>query len=81
MMKRVVSGGFGLSVAALFAGLSMATAPAWSQETLKIGVLSTLSGQSAVLGQHMRDGFNLAVKQLGGKIGGLLPKYSWWTTS
>src|SRR6478609_793016 len=71
MMRRVVLGGFGLSVAAMCLGLSMSAAPAWSQETLKIGVLSTLSGQSAVLGQHMRDGFNLAVKQRGGKVGGL----------
>jgi branched-chain amino acid transport system substrate-binding protein len=59
-----------LGLAALLAGLGTASS-AWSQETLKIGVLSTLSGQSAVLGQHMRDGFALAAKQLGGKLGGV----------
>jgi branched-chain amino acid transport system substrate-binding protein len=42
-----------------------------ADDALKIGLIGTLSGQSAVLGQQMRDGFNLAVKQLGGKLGGL----------
>lgn len=39
-------------------------------EPIKIGFLSTLSGPSAPLGVHMRDGFQLAVKELGGKLGG-----------
>jgi branched-chain amino acid transport system substrate-binding protein len=46
------------------------TMPAQAQEKLKIGLLLTLSGPSAVLGQQARDGFNLAVKDLGGKLGG-----------
>jgi branched-chain amino acid transport system substrate-binding protein len=46
------------------------TMPAQAQEQLKIGLLLTLSGPSAVLGQQARDGFNLAVKDLGGKLGG-----------
>ena len=37
---------------------------------LTVGVLVTLSGPGAVLGQHARDGFELAVKQRGGKLGG-----------
>jgi branched-chain amino acid transport system substrate-binding protein len=37
---------------------------------IKVGLLSTLSGPSAPLGVHMRDGFLLAVKELGGKLGG-----------
>ncbi len=49
---------------------SFATA-AGAQEKLKVGVMATLSGPAAVLGQHMRDGFQLGVKQLGGKLGGL----------
>lgn len=40
-------------------------------ESLKIGFLATLSGPPAVLGEHMRDGFLLGVKQAGGKLGGL----------
>ena len=38
---------------------------------LKIGFMATLSGPPAALGQHMRDGFQLGVKELGGKLGGL----------
>src|SRR5499427_3245277 len=43
---------------------------AQAQEKLKIGVVATLSGPPAVLGQQLRNGFNLAVKTLGGKLGG-----------
>lgn len=39
-------------------------------DPVKIGFLSTLSGPAAPLGVHMRDGFLLAVKELGGKLGG-----------
>ena len=38
---------------------------------LKIGYLSTLSGPAGAIGVEARDGFNLAVKMLGGKLGGL----------
>jgi branched-chain amino acid transport system substrate-binding protein len=38
---------------------------------LKIGFMATLSGPPAALGQHMRDGFQLGVKELGGTLGGL----------
>src|SRR4051812_27372616 len=43
---------------------------AYGQEKLKIGVIATLSGPPAVLGQQLRNGFNLAVKDLNGKLGG-----------
>jgi branched-chain amino acid transport system substrate-binding protein len=49
--------------------LSVAAIPAVAQEKLKIGVIVTLSGPAAVLGQQARDGFALAVKDLGGKMG------------
>ncbi len=39
-------------------------------EGLKIGFLTTLTGPMAVLGQHARDGFLLAVKQRSGRLGG-----------
>jgi branched-chain amino acid transport system substrate-binding protein len=48
---------------------ALATAPAIAQDKVKVGMLTTLSGPSAVLGQHMRDGFNLFVKLNGGKLG------------
>src|SRR3954468_14244717 len=38
---------------------------------LKIGFLSTLSGPAGAIGIEIRDGFNLAVKLAGGKLGGL----------
>jgi branched-chain amino acid transport system substrate-binding protein len=38
---------------------------------LKIGFLSTLSGPAASIGIEIRDGFNLALKLAGGKLGGL----------
>src|ERR687885_2131110 len=38
---------------------------------LKVGFLSTLSGPAGAIGIEIRDGFNLAVKLAGGKLGGL----------
>src|SRR5258706_15257794 len=49
--------------------LSVAAHPALAQEKLKIGVIVTLSGPAAALGQQVRDGFMLAGKDLGGKMG------------
>jgi len=49
-------------------GLSLSAASA--QEPLKIGLVSVLSGPQAALGQQVRDGFQLAIKDLGGKIAG-----------
>jgi branched-chain amino acid transport system substrate-binding protein len=43
---------------------------AFAQEKLKIGLIVTLSGPAAALGQQVRDGFTLAVKDLGGKMAG-----------
>jgi branched-chain amino acid transport system substrate-binding protein len=59
-----------LPIVAASALCCVATA-ANAQEKLKIGVMATLSGPAAVLGQHMRDGFQLGIKHLGGKLGGL----------
>ncbi|MDR3468407.1 MAG: ABC transporter substrate-binding protein [Xanthobacteraceae bacterium] len=54
------------------AGLALAglAAPAAAQEKVKIGLVLSLSGPAATLGQQARDGFNLAVKDLGGKMAG-----------
>ncbi|AWM89104.1 ABC transporter substrate-binding protein [Microvirga sp. 17 mud 1-3] len=54
----------------LAAAFGLAASPTMAQEKLKIGLLLTLSGPSAVLGQQARDGFQLAMKDLGGKLGG-----------
>src|ERR1700726_1258828 len=50
--------------------LSVAASQAVAQEKLKIGVIVTLSGPAAALGQQARDGFALAVRDLGGKMAG-----------
>src|SRR5262249_214771 len=52
------------------AAMSLAATGALAQEKLKIGIIATLSGPPAVLGQQLRNGFNLAVNMLGGKLGG-----------
>ena len=56
-----------LMLAAVF---GLAAPAAQAQEKLKIGVIATLSGPPAVLGQQLRNGVQLAVKTLGGKFGG-----------
>src|SRR6187397_2248045 len=57
-----------LAAAALLLGTAMT--PALAQDKIKLGVIVTLSGPAAALGQQARDGFALAVKDLGGKMGG-----------
>ena len=57
-----------LAAAALLLGTAMS--PALAQEKIKLGVIVTLSGPAAALGQQVRDGFALAVKDLGNKMGG-----------
>src|SRR5262245_20895247 len=49
---------------------AVAAGPAAAQDKLKVGIIATLSGPPAVLGQQLRNGFQLAVKTLGGKLGG-----------
>src|SRR5689334_7058820 len=51
------------------AALAFAT-QAVAQEKLKVGILTTLSGPPATLGAQQRNGFQLALKALGGKLGG-----------
>jgi len=58
----------GALVAAALAAVSTLSAEA--ADRIKIGFISTLSGPSAALGVDIRDGFQLAVKMAGGKVGG-----------
>ncbi|HEX2567502.1 MAG TPA: ABC transporter substrate-binding protein [Burkholderiales bacterium] len=44
---------------------------AQAADRIKVGFISTLSGPSAALGVDIRDGFQLAVKMNGGKLGGV----------
>ncbi len=58
-------------LATALAGLLAASAArAADTDPLKVGVLVTLSGPAAVLGQQARDGFKLGVAERGGKLGG-----------
>jgi branched-chain amino acid transport system substrate-binding protein len=56
-------------MAALAMALALGTAHA--ADKVKVGFLSTLSGPGAGLGVDIQDGFKLAMKNLGGKLGGL----------
>ena len=57
-------------VSMLAAAAILTSGAAQAQEKLKIGLITTLSGPAAVLGQQQRNGFNLALKTLGNKLGG-----------
>ncbi len=47
-------------------------APALAQSgPIRIGMITTLSGPGAALGNDIRDGFNLVVKNASGRLGGL----------
>ncbi len=59
------------AVALVATALGLATLPAGAADRVKVGFVSTLSGPSSALGIDIRDGFQLAVKLNGGKLGGL----------
>ncbi|MEJ8856940.1 ABC transporter substrate-binding protein [Variovorax robiniae] len=60
---------FGWIAAALTAAACIA--PAHAADKIKVGFLSTLSGPGGALGVDIRDGFQLALKHRGDKLGGL----------
>ncbi|MGI9462710.1 MAG: ABC transporter substrate-binding protein, partial [Aestuariivirgaceae bacterium] len=62
MIKKVLA-------AALALGVSATAAVA--AEKIKVGVITTLTTPAAVLGNEQMHGFNLALKHLGNKLGGL----------
>ena len=58
--------------ATLAVGLALALATSGqAADQVKVGFMSTLSGPAAAIGVDIRDGFNLALKTGGGKLGGL----------
>jgi branched-chain amino acid transport system substrate-binding protein len=59
-----------LKLAGMAILLGVTANQAAAQEKLKIGVIVTSSGPAAALGQQVRDGFALAIKDLGGKMAG-----------
>jgi branched-chain amino acid transport system substrate-binding protein len=69
-MKTTGSNALRLTLAAA-ATLCLFSSLAHAADKVKVGMLSTLSGPGAGLGIDIRDGFNLALKHSGGKLGGL----------
>ncbi|HTN50044.1 MAG TPA: ABC transporter substrate-binding protein [Burkholderiaceae bacterium] len=59
-----------LAAACLLAALG-STVAAKPVEQVRVGFSTSISGPFAALGAEARDGFNLALKQLGGKLGGI----------
>jgi branched-chain amino acid transport system substrate-binding protein len=64
-MKKLLASTVAAGVLALAGGNALAA------DKIKIGFLSTLSGPVAFLGTDIRDAFLVAVKNNGGKLGGL----------
>jgi len=56
---------------ALWGALVVAAAPAAAQSSVKIGFVDTFSGPTAVIGNDMRNAFELALDHLGRKMGSL----------
>jgi len=50
---------------------------AQSAPELRLGFMSTFSGSAAVIGAHQKNGFDLAIEHLGGKVGGLPTKVTY----
>jgi len=61
-MKRLLMGTVAL--------VALGAAPAWPQQSVKIGFVSTFSGPTAVIGNDMRNSFELALDHLGRKMAG-----------
>jgi len=52
------------------AAMVLAASPV-SAETVKVGFITTLSGPAGIIGQPMKDAFELGLEHVGGKLGGL----------
>lgn len=61
----------GLAALAIAAAASAAPLNPALAQSVKVGIAQDLTGPFAALGAEARDGFNLAIKQLGSKLGGV----------
>ena len=67
--KRFLAPNLSIHVAVfLAAGLAVGASAA---EPVKIGMITTLSTKAGYLGEEIRDGFQLAIDEQGGKLGGV----------
>lgn len=55
----------------LVIGMVLSVVPVQAVEPVKIGMITTLSTKAGYLGEEIRDGFQLAIDQEGGKLGGI----------
>jgi branched-chain amino acid transport system substrate-binding protein len=62
MLMRAAGGAFALALLAQ---------PALAQQAVKIGFVSSFSGPQGQLGEEIHAGFDLALSELGGKLGGV----------
>jgi len=69
-MRFKVKGLFSLGLCAA-AALALLTAPAAAADKVKIGFVTTLTTPAAVIGNDMKDAFELANEHIGGKMAGL----------
>ena len=60
-------------IASAALALAISTAPAWSQDTLKLGLVAAMSGQSAKSGEAIVRGLSLALDEINAS-GGILGK-------
>lgn len=60
-----------LKVGAALLATTIVAGPAMAQDGVKIGIMLTLSGPPAVLGEQAKNGFELAVEKMGGQLGGI----------
>lgn len=58
-------------LASIGISLALAAGGAPAGQVVKIGMVTTLSTKAGYLGEDIRDGFQLAIKQGGGKLGGV----------
>ena len=58
-------------LAVLIIGMMLSVVPVQAMEPVKIGMITTLSTKAGYLGEEIRDGFQLAIDQEGGKLGGI----------
>jgi len=58
-------------LAILVIGMLLSVVPVQAVEPVKIGMITTLSTKAGYLGEEIRDGFQLAIDQEGGKLGGI----------
>ena len=70
VMTRILPSLTALAAVACLASAGWAGA-ASAADPVKIGVITTLSGPGGYLGEDMRDAFQLAIDQEGGKLGGV----------